>query len=273
MEISSKTHSGLVRKNNEDACLIIPPWDNISIEGKICMFIVADGMGGQNAGEVASAIAIDSARKWLISNQSEELSEKFVEDMVVCANQDVWEYAQKHSEATGMGTTFTALLISDSKAFIGHIGDSRAYRIRDNKLEQISRDHSLVAEQVRMGKLTPEAARKHPTRHILSRVIGGRQFIQPDAFEIEVKNNDKFFLCSDGIYGMIEDHEIEKIINENGVKTASIKLVEAANNNGGKDNSTCIIVQTDAFPIAFPSKYSLSRIKETLSHWGEVGYI
>ena len=272
MKISCYTHSGLVRKNNEDSCLVVPPWSELAIDGGICLFLVTDGMGGQNAGEVASAIAVKSSKSWLLNHLEDELTEEFVEDMVMNVNQEVWKYSQEHSEATGMGTTYTAVLISKSKAIVGHVGDSRLYRVRNEKLEQLSKDHSLVAEQVRMGKLTPEQARVHPTRNILSRVVGGRQFIKPDVFPIDLAENDTIFICSDGIYGMIEDCLIEEILIKHDVAIAAKELVDAANGAGGKDNSTSIVLNIGMLPISFPGKLSFQRLKETFAHWGKVGF-
>lgn len=263
---------GKVRKNNEDACLVVPPWSRLAIEGGICLFLVADGMGGQDAGEVASAIAVKTSRSWLSNNLSDKLTEEFVENMIVNVNQEVWKYSQEHSETAGMGTTYTALLLSRTKAIVGHVGDSRLYRVRNKKLEQLSKDHSLVAEQVRMGKLTPEQARTHPTRNILSRVVGGRQFIKPEVFSIELKENDTIFICSDGIFGMIEDNVIEEILNHEDISAASKKLVEAANKGGGKDNSTAIVLNVGKLPVSFPGKLSFQRLKKTIAHWGEDGF-
>ena len=238
----------------------------------MCLFAVADGMGGQNAGEVASSIAVTTARKCFAQLNSAKVTEANLEEMFTVINQAVWDYSQSHKETSGMGTTFTTAILSGSRAIIGHVGDSRIYRYRNGILDQLSRDHSLVQEQVRIGKLTREQARTHPTRHILSRVVGGRQFIKPDIFEVELQVGDLFLLCSDGIYGMIEDSEIEKNLKSEPFKDISKKLISSANNAGGKDNSTAIVFRVNSLPISFPGKFSFNRLKKMVSYWGGVGF-
>ncbi len=271
MEISSFTHTGMVRKNNEDSFLIIPPWSGIAIDKEVCLFAVADGMGGQNAGEVASAIVVEAAGNWVRSKDSINVCEEEIEELFSLVNQEVWDYSQKHAETKGMGTTLTLVLMNQTKAIVGHVGDTRLYLLRDSSFDQLTKDHSLVAEQVKIGKITQEAARTHPARHILSRVVGGRQFIKPDVFELEVQSGDRFLICSDGIYGMVEEVVIEEIVKNNPLKVASKKLVQEANQCGGKDNSTVILVDIEKFPQEFPGKLSLGRIKKIISHWGETG--
>jgi serine/threonine protein phosphatase PrpC len=261
----------MVRPNNEDSCLVVPPWSSLSLQTGVCLFAVADGMGGQNAGEVASGLAVKTARNLLKTSFVDEFSVSAVEEMFAQINQEIWGYAQKHPEASGMGTTFTMLILKGSAAIIGHIGDSRLYRMRNKVLEQITHDHSLVAEQVRMGKLTPEQARVHPTRHILSRVLGVRQFVEPDVFEIELQKGDTFLLCSDGVSGMIEDNQIaERLRSIDPARTARA-IINAANAAGGKDNSTAVIVKIEELPVEIPGKYSLKRLQSILAHWGDAG--
>ena len=260
MEISSNTDKGVVRKNNEDSLLVIPPWSNASISKKACLFLVADGMGGQNAGEVASHIAVNYTREWFNQNSLTEITTKLVDDLINSANEKVWEYSQKHPETSGMGTTFTTIIIKGNKAVIGHIGDSRIYRLNNNKLTQLTNDHSIVGEQVRLGKLTPNQARVHPARSILSKVLGARQFIKADVFEIEIAANDEFIMCTDGIYGMLDCEKIEEIIKTTETEKLANKLIEAANNAGGSDNSTVIAFKLSSIPIKIPSLFSFSRI-------------
>ena len=261
MKVFYKTDKGIVRTNNEDSLLVIPPWEKIAISKDACLFIVADGMGGHNAGEVASSLAMAYSQKWFAEfDSSKDISVEHVKDLITNANEEVWEYSQKHPETVGMGTTFTSILFKGNKAIVGHIGDSRLYRFRNGQLTQLTNDHSLVGEQVKNGNLTPEQARVHPARNILSRVLGARQFITPDIFEIEVTVSDRFLLCSDGVYSMLPEDGIKKILLENPIENWAQNLIEEANKAGGKDNSTIIALEITEFPLKIPGKFSLSRI-------------
>ena len=264
MIISSKTDKGVVRPNNEDSLLTVPPWSDSAITQKTCLFLVADGMGGQNAGEVASKIAVNFTKEWFEKNKLENLNVELVEDLINSANEQIWEYSQKHPETVGMGTTFSMIIIRDKKAIIGHIGDSRIYRLRDEKLTQLTNDHSIVGEQVRLGKLTPNQARVHPARSLLSKVLGARQFIKADIFETEINANDEFVLCTDGIYSMIDSEVIEQLIKDTSPENMANTLIDAANKAGGNDNSTVVAFKLDQVPISFPSRFSLSRIFKLL---------
>lgn len=264
---------GMVRRNNEDACMIVPPWSSLAISKGACMFAVADGMGGQNAGEVASAITMKESALWFENTFNGDTDSSVMEEMVGQINAAVWSHAQKHPEASGMGNTLTLLIAIDGKATVAHIGDSRLYRLRDGVLEQLTNDHTLVAEQVRMGKLSAEEARKHPSRHILSRAIGSRQFVVPDILQFELKKSDIFLLCSDGVSGMLEDSEIRKIIADGSPDASARLLVEAANKAGGKDNSTAIVVSFDEVPVTLCTRYSLTRWIQKISGWRNTGTV
>ena len=241
------------------------PRNHIAINKNACLFVVADGMGGHNAGEVASRLSIEKAKEWFNNTELKEITPKLLDDLIVFVNSEVWDYSTKHPETKGMGTTFSAILFKADKAFIAHIGDSRIYRLRDNSLEQLTTDHSLVGEQVKTGKLTPEQARVHPARHILSRVLGARQFVKPEILEVDIKQDDIFVLITDGIYSMMEDSIQEKIIKETQIKHLSDRLVSRANKNGGKDNSTVVALKLSEFPIKFPAKFSIFRLFKILS--------
>ncbi len=264
MKISSKTDKGVVRSNNEDSLLTIPPWNSLAISKKACLFLVADGMGGQKAGEIASKIAVEFTASWFKKSDLDEITTDLVEDLINSANEQVWEYSRAHPETNGMGTTFSSLLIKGNKAIIGHIGDSRIYRLRNNELVQLTNDHSIVGEQLRLGKITPEEARVHPARGILSKVLGARQFIKADIFETEIQLNDEFVLCTDGVYSMIDGEKINLLIKCNSPETLASKLVDASNEAGGNDNSTVIAFKLDEMPITFPSMFSISRILKSL---------
>ncbi|HPW58562.1 MAG TPA: Stp1/IreP family PP2C-type Ser/Thr phosphatase [Candidatus Rifleibacterium sp.] len=273
MLISSLTTTGMVRHNNEDSCLVIPPWSSLAIRKGACLLAVADGMGGQNAGEVASGLAVRAIAEWFESNSLENFSPQLIEEMFATVNAAVWSHAQENPDTKGMGTTMTMMVIKGARAIVGHIGDSRLYRLRGGKLEQLTNDHSLVGEQVRMGKLTPEAARVHPTRHILSRVMGTRQFVVPDIFETELKSSDVLLLCSDGLSGMVEDFQIEELLRNTVPSRAAKKLIEAANQAGGKDNSTVVVAQIEELPVTFPGLFSFARLAKLLLSYGNAGSV
>jgi protein phosphatase len=188
-------------------------------------------------------------------------------------NAKVWSYAQEHPEASGMGNTLTVMLVRGNHALIGHIGDSRLYRLRDHAMTQISSDHTLVAEQVRAGKLSPEAARVHPTRHILSRAIGSRQFVVPDIFETDLRVGDVYMMCSDGVSGMINDQKIRDILDGCSPTLAAKRLVEAANAAGGKDNATAVVLYFDQLPVVFPAKFSFSRLALLFQNFRNAGSV
>lgn len=267
MEISSKTDKGLVRVNNEDSLLVIAPWDKLAISKKACLFVVCDGMGGQNAGEVASGMTTAIAKEWFGKNCFDEFNPKLMEDFFILANEKVWEFSQKHPEShRHMGTTCTAIMIKENKGLVCHIGDSRLYRLRDKELTQLTRDHSIVGELVRKGKLTLNEARVNPMRGTLSKALGARQFSQPDVFEIDVKENDKFVLCTDGIHSMMDCEKLESLIKTTPTKKLASTLINTANEAGGKDNSTAIAFKIKDLPIEFPSMFSLTRLIKLFSN-------
>ncbi len=263
----------MVRHNNEDSCLVIPPWSSLAISKGASLLAVADGMGGQNAGEVASGLTVKSVADWFKANSFEDFSPQLLEEMFACVNAAVWGHSQDHPDTSGMGTTLTMVLFRESRALVGHIGDSRLYRLRDGKLVQLTNDHSLVGEQVRMGKISPEAARVHPTRHILSRVLGSRQFVVPDIFETELQVGDVLLLCSDGLSGMVEDSQIEKLLIGSSIAKSARNLIAAANRAGGKDNSTVVVAAIDSLPLNFPGKFSLNRLAKMIFCYGNAGLV
>lgn len=273
MDVASLTSVGMVRKNNEDSCLVIPSWSSLALKKGICVFAVADGMGGENSGEVASKIAVDCVKKWINRFSSELLTLAEIEEMFSYINNEIWEHANKFPETKGMGTTLTIVVMKDNAAIVGHIGDSRLYRIRNDVMEQLTNDHSLVAEQVKNGKISREEARTHSSRHILSRVLGGRQFVVPDVFELKVEKEDLYFMCTDGIYGMISDCEIKKIIDDGTIENMASAVIEAANSAGGKDNSTAIFFKINGLPIDFPGYFSIRRLKSYFKTKDMVGFI
>jgi serine/threonine protein phosphatase PrpC len=172
-----------------------------------------------------------------------------------------------------MGTTLTLIVIAGQKAIVGHIGDTRLYRFRNDLMEQLTNDHSLVAEQVKTGKLTKEQAMSHPTRHILCRVLGVRQFVQPEIFVTDLQVKDSFLLCSDGVCGMIDDQKINKKFAEVEVVQLAQEVVAEANAAGGKDNCTAVAFSIEELPITMPGRFSLDRFRNIISNWGNAGTV
>ena len=221
------TDPGRRRRRNEDAYVLEPP-----------MFAVADGMGGAQAGEVASRLAAGALRE----GGSGELDALIQE-----ANRRVHQRAAEDPEASGMGTTMTVALVEDAVVRFGHVGDSRAYLLRDGKLEQVTEDHSLVAELVRSGQLAPEEAERHPQRSVITRAVGTDPDVDVDMFTVDPREGDLFLICSDGLTDMVDDETIERLARDGrGDLDRLVKsLVKTANKGGGEDNITVV-----AFEVA-----------------------
>src|SRR5262245_34462716 len=221
------THAGRKRRLNEDAYVCDPP-----------LFAIADGMGGARAGEVASGLAAAAVKAGQpVSGGEERVAELFQE-----ANRSVYERSSEDADVAGMGTTMTVALVEDSTVTFGHVGDSRAYILRDGALEQLTDDHSLVAELVRAGKLSAEEAEHHPQRSVITRALGTDPDVDADTFVVEARPGDIFLLCSDGLTDMIADHEIVAVLDaaRGNLDDATRELVRAANKAGGQDNITVI---------------------------------
>ncbi len=228
--IATATHVGRVRAGNEDA---VYPNEDVSTEGPVVV-AVADGMGGHAAGEVASAIAISS---------SISLEEATAVARVEAANAAVVAAADADINRAGMGTTLTlAILWPDGRLEIGHVGDSRAYLLRNGRLTQLTIDHTFVRELIAQGRLNPEEAETHPRRHMLTRTVGMRD-VRVDSLDIHLTAGDRVLLCSDGLTGMVSDVRVERILSNTPVATDAVwSLVEAANAAGGQDNTTVAVV-------------------------------
>jgi PPM family protein phosphatase len=231
LRAASVTDTGRRRRHNEDAYVCEPP-----------LFAVADGMGGAQAGELASSLAAAALR-----DETSELAggEQRVDDLIQEANRRVYQRQSQDASASGMGTTMTVALVEDGRVAIGHVGDSRAYLIRDRKLEQLTEDHSLVAELVRSGKLSPEEAEGHPQRSVITRALGTDPDVDVDTFSVETKPGDLFLLCSDGLTSMVDDETILREVerNRNDLAKAAKALVRAANKGGGEDNITVVFFE------------------------------
>jgi protein phosphatase len=230
---ASISDAGRKRRRNEDAYVREPP-----------LFAVADGMGGAQAGEIASRLAAAALR----SAPLELGGERQVIELIQEANRRVYERSSEDDAVSGMGTTMTVALVEDGWVRIGHVGDSRGYLIRDGQLEQLTEDHSLVAELVRSGKLSPEEAEVHPQRSVITRALGTEPDVDVDAFSVETKAGDVFMLCSDGLTSMVDDGTILELVGKHrgDLKKAAKALVDAANKGGGEDNITIVFFEIAA---------------------------
>src|SRR3954452_19312166 len=226
------TDVGRQRHTNEDNFYDEPP-----------VFAVADGMGGAQAGEVASEMAID---EFVQTRDPDAAAEAQLEQIAKAANRKIWDVAQSDSRRAGMGTTLTAAMVDGQYVAVGHVGDSRLYLFRNGALERMTRDHSLVEEFVRQGKLTPEQAEKHPQRSVITRALGPEGDVEVDTFRIPARDGDVYLLCSDGLSGMVSDSDLASIIASAGDLDAMARqLVEAANDNGGRDNITAVLFRLE----------------------------
>ncbi|MFH1487287.1 MAG: Stp1/IreP family PP2C-type Ser/Thr phosphatase [Pseudomonadota bacterium] len=246
---SGITDVGLKREGNEDS---------FSLDKDLNLYVVADGMGGHLAGEVASQIAVEmlmkSFRKWaengtraddLFGMPDDTLSLKgnYIQSSIKLANRVVYEMALEYEQYHGMGTTVVTLLVTPNLLIAANVGDSRLYMVRDGKIERLSKDHTIVSEQVEMGIMTEEEAQTSPLKHILTRNLGSAENVEPDIFEIEPCNNDRFILCSDGLTDLVSDEEVLAMtLEESGAETLCRRFVEKALKRGGHDNTTVITV-------------------------------
>lgn len=226
---ASATHTGRVRSNNEDS--VFPPVSGAGTDPS-SLFIVADGMGGHVAGEVASRIAVDTATDIDSSPRAR----------VMGANQALLLEVSEHPELAGMGTTMTLLEINDGVAHLAHVGDSRAYVLREGTLRQLTVDHTVAAEYVAAGQISPEEAQNHPQRNMITRALGLTQNLTVDEIEEPTRPGDRFLLCSDGVNSMLTDDAIREQLQAETPEEAVWGLVEAANTAGGHDNITAVVV-------------------------------
>lgn len=230
--VGAATDVGRVRERNEDSFLSREP-----------LFAVADGMGGHRGGSVASKLALEVLSQMGGDSMSGDGAAKDLAEMVVQANEAVLERASEQPRLTGMGTTLTAIVVQPGRLHLAHVGDSRAYMLRDGTLRQLTEDHSLVQRMVKEGKLTPEEAEVHPHRSVLTRALGVEPELEVDKETIEVGPGDRVLLCSDGLTTMVSEDEIQEVLAEQqDPQAAAEALVEAANEAGGADNVTAVVI-------------------------------
>lgn len=226
---ATASHPGVVRQNNEDA---IYPDSSGESEGPATL-MVADGMGGHVAGEVASRLAVNAAAS----------TEVDPGDRVAAGNRAIREEVAREPGLEGMGTTLTLVSLGeDGVARFGHVGDSRAYHLRNGELEQLTEDHTVASELATLGQISPEEADSHPQRHMLTRTLGLTRFINVDEFEVELEPGDRLLLCSDGLTEMVNREVIARTLGDGTVDDTAWKLVDLANKGGGVDNISVVVV-------------------------------
>jgi PPM family protein phosphatase len=262
---AAQTDRGRKRPSNEDAF-------GFSVDHGI--YVVADGMGGAAAGEIASSLAVDEVLRHLTSGRDAAVPLPGLAEKAVCAaNEAIYSRAQRNRRLNGMGTTLVALVVEESRVWVLNVGDSRCYRFRNGRLEQLTLDHSLVEEQVRMGRMSNAEARRSPLRNVITRALGTQNCVTPDCFEFQVEPGDVYMLCSDGLTRELTDKAIETILDSKSdskpqskpnpkldsipdsdtlpdsgssrLQARCARLVEAAKKAGGHDNITCILVQAN----------------------------
>jgi serine/threonine protein phosphatase PrpC len=253
MKITYKAVSdvGRKRKGNEDSLFVNPEQH---------LFVVADGMGGHAAGEIASKVAVESINEFVcLTGGDEEITWPFgldenisydgnrLKTAIRYANRKVLEATKEKSEYEGMATTVAAVLVDGDTANLGHVGDSRVYLVRDGEITQLTSDHSWVNEQIQSGVISPDQARTHPLRNVVTRALGGKPDLQVDMQQHKAKGNDILLLCSDGLTTMITDEDIARVVREAGgdVEKAAQALVASANAKGGEDNITVLLIRFD----------------------------
>ncbi|EYF06267.1 Stp1/IreP family PP2C-type Ser/Thr phosphatase [Chondromyces apiculatus] len=248
IEVAGETNVGRKRNHNED---------NFGILVEYGLFMVADGMGGHASGEVASKMAVDSMQEFFAATQEDpertwpykmDRTKGYEENRLITgiklANLRIYETAQREARKRGMGTTFVGIFTANDGIYIAHVGDSRVYRFRDGNLEMLTEDHSLLNDYIKMKRLTPEEIANFPHKNVIVRALGMKDTVKVDTRFETPKLNDVYLLCSDGLSGPVSDEEIAEILGKySDIQTATSKLIERANENGGPDNVTSVLVR------------------------------
>ena len=248
LEIATCTDPGMVRSHNEDS---------IAADASRGIVVLADGMGGYNAGEVASGMAttvlvselqhiLASVTPWQLDPRTnQEVAVRLVRDQVLKANSSIYQAAQSQPQYAGMGTTLVTCLFYDNRVLVAHLGDSRLYLMREGKFRQVTRDHSLLQEQIDSGIITAEQAKKAAHKNLVTKALGIDPTVEPEIHEYPTKPGDIYLLCSDGLCDMVDDEDIGMTLQALGgnLKLAAQQLVQMANDNGGRDNVSVILVR------------------------------
>lgn len=240
MLASAITDKGMTRDNNQDYYFI-------SEDLKIPLFIVADGMGGHKAGEIASEMVVENIKEQLYKYKDKMVGKKdilfYMEKSIKNANSMIYRKSLERKDCVGMGTTVTLAFIDNRSIYLGHVGDSRAYLVSGNTINQITEDHSLVNELIKNGDITKEEAKKHPQKNLITRAVGTEETIEVDTYIKKYHSGDRLLLCSDGLTNMVDEKTILEVLNrETDIKVSNKKLVDIAKENGGLDNITLITI-------------------------------
>ena len=247
-DIASATDPGMVRSHNEDS---------VAADAANGLVVLADGMGGYNAGEVASGMAttviitemqqvLQKAQPYEIDPKTrQQIGKRMVREQVLKANTSIFQASQSQPQYAGMGTTLVVCLFYDNRILVAHLGDSRLYMSRDGKFKQVTRDHSLLQEQIDSGIITPEQAKKAAHKNLVTKALGIDPTVEPELHEYPTKPGDIYLLCSDGLCDMVDDEDIGMTLSTLGgnLKLAAQQLVQMANDNGGRDNVSVILVR------------------------------
>ncbi len=248
IEVAGETNVGMKRTHNED---------NFSIFEESGLYVVADGMGGHASGEVASKMAVDALREFFQATAEDpertwpykmDRSKGYEENRLITgiklANLRIYDAAQREARQRGMGTTIVTLFAVEDGVYIAHVGDSRGYRVRDGKIEQLTEDHSLLNDYIKMRRLTPEEIANFPHKNVIVRALGMKDTVKVDTCHEQPRENDVYVLCSDGLSGPVTDEELLEIVSSTrDLKAAASKLIERANENGGPDNITVVLAR------------------------------
>lgn len=242
--VAAKSDLGRVRENNEDKFEFFLPEDDTRLATKGLLFIVCDGMGGHEAGQIASELACKTFIDVYMNHPSAD-TETALRAAVQASNRFVLDVARAVPSRRGMGTTLSALVMLQDQGFIAQVGDSRVYRVREGAIEQLTVDHTWVEDMVRGGVMERDVAEVHPNRHMLTRAIGTEFDAEADVFTFNLREGDLYMLCSDGLTNHVSDPEIQSLLENNPPSDAAWKLVGAALVGGGSDNTTCIVTRVD----------------------------
>jgi len=250
--VASLSHPGMVRTHNEDS---------VFVDGEAGLAVLADGMGGYSAGEVASGIAVNVISTGMLQelNSGRELSKVdiasglthaalLLQQQIALANKGIYEAAQQRPECAGMGTTLVATVFFQNRVSIGHIGDSRCYRLRADRFEQLTHDHSLLQEQIDSGMLTQEQAKYSLNKNLVTRALGIEAVVPADIAEYRVEAEDVYVLCSDGLTDMVDAEVVREIVaaKRSDLAEAAAELIDVANQNGGRDNVSVVVIRVPA---------------------------
>lgn len=240
MKIVAKTDKGFVRENNQDAYAVG------EFSDEVVWAVVCDGMGGAAGGNIASALAVKVISEKINASYRENMRDASIKNMLdsalTAANIEVYDFAEAQPDLKGMGTTVVCAIVRDRQAYIAHAGDSRAYVINNGNVHQITTDHSLVQDLVNRGKLTLEEAEHHPNKNLITRAVGVDKEIEIDFCQVDLEENDTLLLCTDGLSNYVSNDEIVSLMSDGKHYAFADRLVKKANNNGGGDNITVVII-------------------------------